>query len=607
MPDSVFSPEAQAVLDRARASAGQPGGPFPSPADWRDQWIYFLMMDRFNNPAAAPVHQPFDDPGFSGFQGGRFSGVAERLSYIQGLGAGALWLSPVLKNLQWDPHIYHGYGIHDFLRAEPRFADRADHADEELRALVDAAHRQGLYVVLDIVLNHTGNVFAYNCRADDKLCHDTLGSEAAHSDVPQDIEWRDEKGVARPDQPVVESILMPSHDAVVWPRELQQNRYFRRQGAMGGGADDTVGDFASLKQMMSEDREVQRFLIRCYQYVIARFDIDGFRIDTLRYLKGGLARIFGNAVREFALSIGKENFFTFGEVFDSRAEDDIARFIGRNTTSGDDVVGVDAALDYPLFNTLRPLTKGFAAPTAVVGMYQYRKAVEQHIVSSHGDATRFFVTFLDNHDVKERIRHLPPGDDAAPPTGFDAQVTLGLACLFSLPGIPCLYYGTEQGLHGSGSDEAVREALWGGPGFKTSGYFYEEIAKIGKVRAEQPALKYGRFYFRPISGDRQNFGPSSFLQGVLAYSRILNEDEVLVVANTSTTQSESPWVIVDGTLHDVGSNFRVLYSNLKPTSPGAVAPTGAVTVQEVDGTTGHGPLKVLPVTLQPMEVQILRP
>src|SRR5260370_1776643 len=226
--------------------------------------------------------------------------------------------------------------------------------------------------------------------------------------------------------------------------------------------------------MMSEDREVQRFLMRCYQYVIARFDSAGFRIDTLRYLKGGLARTFGNAVREFALSIGKENFFTFGEVFDSRAEDDIARFIGRNTASGDDIVGVDAALDYPLFNTLKPMTKGFAAARAVVGMYQYRKSVEQHIVSSHGDATRFFVTFLDNHDVKERIRPVPPGGGAAPPTGFDSQVTLGLACLFSLPGIPCLYYGTEQGLHGSCSDEAVRQALWGGPEFPTSAYFYDE-------------------------------------------------------------------------------------------------------------------------------------
>ena len=67
-----------------------------------------------------------------------------------------------------------------------------------------------------------------------------------------------------------------------------------------------------------------------YQYVIARYDIDGFRIDTLRYLKGDLPRLFGNAMREFALSIGKKNFFTFGEVLDGSEETDIARFIGRN-------------------------------------------------------------------------------------------------------------------------------------------------------------------------------------------------------------------------------------------------------------------------------------
>src|SRR5260370_31946317 len=101
--------------------------------------------------------------------------------------------------------------------------------------------------------------------------------------------------------------------------------------------------------MMSEDREVQRFLIRCYQYVIARFDVDGFRIDTLRYLKGGLAQTFGNAIREFALSIGKKNFFTFGEVLDNQAEEDIARFIGRHTQDQDEQVGVDASMDYPLF------------------------------------------------------------------------------------------------------------------------------------------------------------------------------------------------------------------------------------------------------------------
>ncbi len=68
------------------------------------------------------------------------------------------------------------------------------------------------------------------------------------------------------------------------------------------------------------------------------------------------------------------------------------------------------------------------------------------------------MTFLDNHDIKERIRFVHPGDEHA----FDDQVTLGLAALYCLPGIPCLYYGTEQYLHGKGSDPAVREALWGG-------------------------------------------------------------------------------------------------------------------------------------------------
>ena len=90
----------------------------------------------------------------------------------------------------------------------------------------------------------------------------------------------------------------------------------------------------SLKQFRTDLTDLQQFLIRAYQYVIARFDIDGFRIDTLRYLKNGLPLLFGNSIREFALSIGKKNFFTFGEVFVGDAEVEIAEFIGRTTTGG---------------------------------------------------------------------------------------------------------------------------------------------------------------------------------------------------------------------------------------------------------------------------------
>jgi glycosidase len=388
------------------------------------------------------------------------------------------------------------------------------------------------------------------------------------------------------------------------PVELQQNEHFRRQGD-AAPYDDTVGDFVPFKQFSTWENDVQRFLIRAYQYVIARYDIDAFRIDTLRYLKGDLPQLFGNSMREFALSIGKKNFFTFGEVMDGNEEADIATFIGRNTSSQGDMVGVDAALDYPLYNNLVPVVKGSNAPQALVAMYQYRKQTEQDILSSHGDATRFFVTFLDNHDNKVRIRYMPP--DGIPI--YDDQVTAGLACLLALPGIPCVYYGTEQGLHGSGTDPAVREALWGGPGFSQANPFYAEIQKIAVVRAAQAALRYGRFYFRPISGDQHSFGISNLAPGVLAFSRILNDQEVLTVANFNTTAAQTIWVILDSNLSAPGDAMRVLYSNLAaPTAPNQVVQLGAgtVTVAEVDGSQGTGPLNAVQIVLRPMEAQILR-
>jgi glycosidase len=602
MSTSLYSPDFLKIFNANRDTGG-PLNTFASPQDWRDQWIYFLMVDRFNNSLAPPRHQPFDDPNYYDFQGGNLASVQDQLPYIKQLGAGAIWLSPVLKNVPFQGGTYHGYGIHDFLHVDPRFARNPNNADNELRALVDAAHKLGLYIILDIVLNHTGDVFAYVCDSGETDCTSSQGSQADFRPSARAVQWRDAQGNPHSEWPDIATIPNPSTDSIVWPIELQRNDWFRRQG-MPGPDDDTVGDFASLKQFRTDFTDLQEFLIRAYQYVVARFDIDGFRIDTLRYLKNGLPLLFGNSIREFALSIGKKNFFTFGEVFVGDAEVEIARFIGRTTTDGTDMVGVDAALDYPLYFDLKPVVKGFAPPSELVGMYAFRKQVEEDVLSSHGDATRYFVTFLDNHDVKERIRYVNPAN----PTQYDNQVTLGLACLFSLPGIPCLYYGTEQGLHGVGSDPAVREALWGGPGFAKNSTYYQHISQIAAVRRASPALRYGRFYFRPISGDGKNFGVSTFLNGVLAFSRILMDQEVVIVANTNTTSSCSMNVIVDITLNNSGDQLRVLYSNQQqPQSPGAVQQlaAGTVTVQETDGTTGSGPLNCMRVTLAPLEVQII--
>jgi glycosidase len=606
---SLLGPDVQSVLDDAKTSAGGTGAPFPSPAalaappypspiDWRDQWIYFLMMDRFNNPDQAPLHPPFDGS-FNGYQGGTYRGVQEQLPYLKNLGVGAIWLSPVLENLHFSGfEIYHGYGIHNFVRAERRFADDPHQADNELRALVDAAHALGVYVIFDIVLNHTGDVFAY----------DGFGDTAPHSDTRLPVHWRDVNRT--PVFPSVEGIATPPIDALVWPEEFQKDAYYREQGVTVG--DDVIGDFSSLKQFRTDNPDVQRFLIRAYQYVIARFDCDGFRIDTLRYLLGDLPRLFGNSIREFALSIGKKNFFTFGEVFDRNAEADIARFIGRNTSDGSDLVGVDAALDFPLFFNLPSVMKGFAAPQALVDMYTFRKQVERDVVSSHGEATRFFVTFLDNHDVKRRFYFVDP----AHPDALDDQVTAAVACLYSIQGIPCLYYGTEQQLHGGDgtNDELVREALWGkipnppSP-FDQTNKFYVAIRDIARVRATQPALRYGRQYFRPISGGGTTFSVSSFVPGIVAFSRILNDEEVVVVVNVANTPVNNVFVIVDFILHPVGAQFQVAFSNkAAPSQPGPVVELGTggtLVIHEVDESISHGPVHAIPVTLQPREAKIL--
>ena len=94
-----------------------------------------------------------------------------------------------------------------------------------------------------------------------------------------------------------------SPDASVWPVELQNNDYFFRLGN-GNIDDNNSGDFFTLRKMNAThsdnagDYPVRDVLIKSYQYAIAKFDCDGFRIDTLKYIPNDFAHTFGNAIRD---------------------------------------------------------------------------------------------------------------------------------------------------------------------------------------------------------------------------------------------------------------------------------------------------------------------
>jgi glycosidase len=148
---------------------------------------------------------------------------------------------------------------------------------------------------------------------------------------------------------------------------------------------------------------------------------------------------------------------------------------------------------------------------------------------------------------------------------FPEQAVMAIGYLLTSQGVPCIYYGTEQGFDGGGdNDSYVRECMFGGEwgAFDTTGrhFFnpghpiYRGIAAIAALREREPALRYGRQYFREISGDGISFGHPIDGACTLAYSRILDTTEVLIAMNLEGSP-RNDFVTVDTSLSRVGQGM----------------------------------------------------
>jgi glycosidase len=270
---------------------------FNSTREWREEFIYFLMVDRFHDDTArGPVKQPGRTRGIAtpdGFYGGTINGIRRNLAYIAGLGCTAVWLSPVFEN---NPGAYHGYNINNYLDVDPHFGSKQDLID-----LVDAAHSfvlngkpWPLRIVLDVVINHSGNNWQYPFDADYHYFQD--------QQFPLDA-WR------RADRPI--------------PTELQQDRLYHRRGNITDGGWDTYpemqhGDLVGLKDYASDDdlagSDLINFLIKAHCHWIREADIDGFRVDAVKHMGELACSRFCSGVREYAYSLGKRGFFSLANL-----------------------------------------------------------------------------------------------------------------------------------------------------------------------------------------------------------------------------------------------------------------------------------------------------
>jgi glycosidase len=506
--------------------------------EWREEFIYFLMIDRFHDDQArTPVLQAGRSNGIStpdDFFGGTLKGVTNNLDYIAGLGCTAIWLSPVFEN---NAKAYHGYDISNYLSVDPRFGTEQDLID-----LVEAAHnfkKSGqpfpIRIILDVVINHSGDNWEY------------AGGPKGFSN--QKLAFG---GFHRTGRPI--------------PEELRNEDWYHRRGRIGNfdaSPEKELGDISGLKDYANDDdqigSDVINTLIKAHAYWMRQADVDGFRVDAVKHMGPLACSRFCSNIREYAYRLGKRGFFLFGEI--AQADDEVYnRFIGQNTSKqdGNNTVffGLDSVLDFRLAmgdGGLRSVLKGFQEPRILFD----RLEAQRQRALNRGEIGRYLMTFVDNHDSFWQ----PAGrfGNGAP----DEQVIAAIGYLLCALGTACIYYGTEQGFSGHGGDNQMREAMFdkATPGrnlMNTDCKIYKEIAKIAEVMRANEPLRFGRMYFRQISGNGVDFGFPFGTTYTLASSRILYPEEVLVAYNVSGS-ARSDSVVVDASLHADGSTMRFLY------------------------------------------------
>lgn len=226
-------------------------------SSWDEAILYFVIVDRFaDGDSSNNVKVDPNDKG--AFHGGDLKGLTEQLDELADLGVTALWITPVVKNIDgfvtgagFPDWAYHGYWADDFNSLDPRFG-----SEQDLKALVDAAHQRGIAVLLDIVYNHAG----YG---------------AQYVTDPKTRAW------------------------------------LRTENAGTCGTDDITSCLAGLPDFKTELPEVADYLLAAHLGLAERVGLDGFRLDTVKHVTHEFWQKHRGAVEE---SLG-EDFFLVGEVW----------------------------------------------------------------------------------------------------------------------------------------------------------------------------------------------------------------------------------------------------------------------------------------------------
>jgi alpha-amylase len=289
------------------------------PFTWQDATVYFVITDRFANGDTSNDHSygrpSVDAAGTRAgtFHGGDFKGLTEKLDYIRSLGVNAIWVSsPVEQAHGWvgggplgkfQYYAYHGYYGLDFTSIDANMG-----TVEDFRTFVNEAHRRGIRVMIDVVMNHSG----YGTLKD--MCDFKFGKTKDGWDACK--EWKPDpaKGESFHDKPIDES-EDPSWDRWWGKNWILFNGYGERCGADDGldkclaylpdfkntetngqkvaipvflrekwSKPDPKHDIAAAKPYREGSMSVAQFQAHWLASWVEEFGIDGYRCDTVKYV-----------------------------------------------------------------------------------------------------------------------------------------------------------------------------------------------------------------------------------------------------------------------------------------------------------------------------------
>ncbi|WP_171320968.1 alpha-amylase [Vibrio tubiashii] len=495
----------------------EPTSPIDKPEfTYKNANIYFVMVDRFSNGDTSNDQsygrQKDGKQEVGTFHGGDLKGVIEKLDYIKSLGTDAIWLSPIVEQVHgfvgggesgsFPFYSYHGYWTRDFTKIDQNFGN-----EQDLKILVEEAHKRGIKILLDAVVNHAG----YGTLAD--MQFDNL-EVVDRSKMPEQwAKWTPEQG----------QNWHSFNNAIDYQSKQWQNWWgpdWVRAGLPGytqPGSSDTTMNLAGLPDFITEstkpvtppkwlldnpdtrvvakpDYTVADYLVEWQSDWVKRFGIDGFRVDTVKHVEGDVWLKLKQAASENLEQWRSENgrsgqpFWMMGEVWGHSAY---------RSPYADQ--GFDALIN---FDMQKKLDKGAACFSQMQEVYQnYADSIQ----STPGYTP---VSYMSSHDTELFFNRFK---------SFDMQRNAANALLLS-PGAIQVYYGDEVGRELGPYADDFHQGTRSDMVWKLDDERKDLLSHwqtVGQFRHNHPAIGAGKH--QPIDNDN-----------AYVFSRTLGDDKVVV-------------------------------------------------------------------------------